>query len=167
MLDYYISCRGGLCAQQLNVLWHSECMLAGCMYRGMSTRPVQNYAHHSEPGFIELCVYGVLVTAKSVWVIAVRLLWRRLSLCRVICVMYISGGWPLHHFRCVDVFVWWWDPDGNVFNCWSNIGLKTIWFDWSWAFAGVTSKKDEGAIGFLCDSIYLVVPRPFAIDIYT
>ena len=30
----------GLCAQQLNVLWHSECMLAGCMHRAMSTKPV-------------------------------------------------------------------------------------------------------------------------------
>ena len=28
---------GGLCAQQLNVMWHCECKLAGCMYRGMST----------------------------------------------------------------------------------------------------------------------------------
>ena len=26
----------------------------------------------------------------------------------------------------------------------------------SWAFAGVTSKKDKGAIGFLRDSIHLV-----------
>ena len=25
----------GLCAQQINVLRQSECMLAGCMYRGM------------------------------------------------------------------------------------------------------------------------------------
>ena len=32
-----ISGGGGLCAQQLNVLWHNECMLAGCMHRGMST----------------------------------------------------------------------------------------------------------------------------------
>ena len=37
------------------------------------------------------------------WVIAVGLLWRRQSLCRVIYVMYISGGSPLHHFRFVDV----------------------------------------------------------------
>ena len=28
---------GGLSAQQLNVLWHSKCMLAGCMQRGLST----------------------------------------------------------------------------------------------------------------------------------
>ena len=27
------------------------------------------------------------------------------------------------------------------------------------------SKKDKGAIGFICDSIYLVVPGQFAIDI--
>ena len=37
------------------------------------------------------------------WVIAVGVLWRRQSLCRVIYVMYISGGSPLHHFRFVDV----------------------------------------------------------------
>ena len=28
------------------------------------------------------------------------------------------------------------------------------------------SKKDKGGIGFLCDSIYLVVSGPFAIYIY-
>jgi hypothetical protein len=36
----------------------------------------------------------------------------------------------------------------------------------SWAFAGVMPKNDKGTIGFLCDSIYLVVPGQFAIDIY-
>ena len=43
---------------------------------------MQNVVHHSEPGFSELCVYGVLGTA-SLWVIAVGLLWHRQSLFRV------------------------------------------------------------------------------------
>ena len=45
-------------------------MLAGCMYRGMSTYPVQNCVHHSDPGFSEpscMCVYGVFGTANSVF----------------------------------------------------------------------------------------------------
>ena len=45
--------RGALCAQHIHILWDSECMLAGCMYRGMSTKPVHNFVHHSEPGFSE------------------------------------------------------------------------------------------------------------------
>ena len=43
--------RGDLCAQQLNVLGQSEYMLAGCMYRGIPIKPVQNVPHYSEPGF--------------------------------------------------------------------------------------------------------------------
>jgi hypothetical protein len=47
-----------------------------------------------------------------------------------------------------------------------NINIM-IWLVFiSWAFAGFASQKDKGAIGFLCDSIYLVVPGQFAIYIY-
>ena len=51
---------GGLCAYvayALHVLWHSECMLAGCMHRRMSTWPVLYIAHHFEPGLsVSSCV---------------------------------------------------------------------------------------------------------------
>ena len=44
---------------------------------------------------------------------------------------------------------------------------SVIWLVFrSWASAGVMSKKDKGAIAFLRDSIYLVVPGQFAIDVY-
>ena len=89
-------------------------------------------------------------------------MWRHQSLCRVIYVIYKSG-----HFRFVDGLFGGGVPDDrSIFKCWSNKGLITVWFVWSWAFAGVTSKKDKGAIGFLYDSIYLVVLGQFAIDIY-
>ena len=54
-----------------------------------------------------------------------------------------------------------------MFECWSDIGLVRVCFDWSWAVVGVTSKKDEGAICFFYDSIYMMVPRQSAIDIHT
>ena len=61
--------------------------------------------------------YGVLGTANSV-------LWCRQSLCRVIYVMYISGGSPLHHFRFVDVLFGGGVPDDrSVFKLSSNKGL--------------------------------------------
>ena len=71
---------------------------------------------------------SVLVDCQfSLWVIAVGVLWRRQSRCRVIYVMYISGGSPLHHFRFVDVlFGGGVQDDNSVFNCWSNIGLITV-----------------------------------------
>ena len=57
----------------------------------------------------------------SFWVIAVGLLFRRQSLCRVIYVMYISGGSPLHHFRFVYVLFGGGVPDDrSIFKCWSN-----------------------------------------------
>ena len=49
---------------------------------------------------------------------------------------------------------------------WSDIGLVAVCLDWSWAVAGVASKKGEGAICFLCDCIYTVVPGQFAINVY-
>ena len=50
------------------------------------------------------------------------------------------------------------DADGrSVFECGSDVGLVAVCLVWSWAFAGVTSKKGEGAICFLPDSVYVVV----------
>ena len=96
---------GGIWAQQLSVLCT---VLAGCMQRVMSTQSLQNFLHHSEPGFSEriavcLTVYGVLGTSCqfNIWIIAVGLLWRRQSLFRVIYVMYISDSSPLHRYRQV------------------------------------------------------------------
>ena len=70
--------RGALCTQQLNVLWHSECTLAGCVHRGMLTKAIQNCVHHSEPGFSEpSCVSSVCQRCSrgcqfSRWVIVYR-----------------------------------------------------------------------------------------------
>ena len=81
-------------------------MLAGCMYRGMSTYPVQNCVHHSDPGFSEpscMCVYGVFGTANSVFGSLQLDYCGAASQCVELYVMYMSGGSPLHHFRFVDV----------------------------------------------------------------
>ena len=49
-------------------------------------------------------------------------------------------------------------PDGrSVFECRFDIGLLTVCLDWSWAVTCVTSKKYEGSVCFLCDSINVVV----------
>ena len=47
----------------------------------------------------------------------------------------------------------------------SDISLVAVRLDWSWAVAGVVSKKGEGAICFPCDCIYIVVPGQFAINV--
>ena len=84
------------------------------------------FVHHSDPGFSEPSCVSVEFWGLPIqfWVIAVGLLWRRQSLCRVIYVMYISGGSPLHHFMFVDVLFGGGVPDDrSVFKCWSNKGL--------------------------------------------
>ena len=82
-------------------------------------------------------------------------------------ILCISGGSLLDHLCFVDdLFGGGVLDDRNVFKCWSNIGLIIV-CNWSWAFAGLTSKKDEDDIGFICDSIYLVVSGQFVIDSYT
>ena len=87
---------------------------------------MQNFVQHSDPGLVTLvvCLWSSGDCQLSVWVIAVGLLWRCLSMCRVIYVMYISGGSPLYHFRFVDVLFGGVVPDDrSVFKCWSNKGL--------------------------------------------
>ena len=43
---------------------------------------------------------------------------------------------------------------------------SSVCLAWSCAVAGVTSKKGEGAMCFLCDSIYVVVPGQLVVDLY-
>ena len=63
--------------------------------------------------------------------------------------MHVVFDMPLHHFKFVDFVFGGGVPDGRgIFKCWSNIviGLATVW-------SGITSKKTEGAIGFLGDGM--------------
>ena len=117
---------GGLCNRQLNVLWHSECMLAGCMCmyraRGKATKPVHNVVHHNEPGFSEpscvpmvfcgLPVFGSLqldYCSAASYGVELYTLCTYLHLCKFV-VLFCGGV----------------TDDRSVFKCWSNKGLITV-----------------------------------------
>ena len=132
---------------------------AGWVYllRGMSTKPC----------WILYIIVSLAVCLRcsedchfNFCIISVGLLWCRQSLCTYLAARLCT---------ILSLFIFCFVVGSQTVEAYSIvglIGLIAVCFDWSWAVAGVASKKGEGAICFLCDCIYMVVPGQFAINVY-